>query len=189
MFGIIFVEGITHFLFISNLCQSTFALLFLPYTVLSQSVLSELRFIPCHQNFAHYPLFVFCEVPDIEHLCEKHCQLEEFINKEMNRLRTEGQLCRTVLPLYKIEKNAFKVSFLNARSLHKHINDICTDLNYSSSDVCIFSKTRLSHSDIDNDYSLDGYSLFRNVTLHRISSIMVMTRACYFSTIDKRNFR
>ena len=149
-------------LLISNLSQSTFVLLFLPYTVLSQSVLLERRFISCHQNFAHYPLFVFCEVPDIEHLCEKHCQLEEFINKEMNRLRTEGQLCRTVLPLYKIEKNAFKVSFLNARSLHKHINDIRTDLNYSSSDVCIFSETRLSHSDIDNDYSLDGYSLFRN---------------------------
>ena len=43
-----------------------------------------------------------------------------------------------------------------------HINDIRTDLNYSSSDVSIFSETRLSHSDIDNDYSLDGYSLFRN---------------------------
>ena len=51
-------------------------------------------------NSPGYPLFVFCEVPDIEHLCEKkHCQLEEFINKEMNRLRTEGQLCLTVLPL------------------------------------------------------------------------------------------
>ena len=64
--------------------------------------------------------------------------------------------------LYKTEKNAFKVCFLNARSSHKHINDIHTDLNYSSSDVSIFSETRLSHSDIDNDYSLDGYSLFRN---------------------------
>ena len=26
------------------------------------------------------------------------------------------------------------------------------------------------------------------VTLHRISSIMVMTRARYFNTVDKRNF-
>ena len=32
-----------------------------------------------------------------------------------------------------------------------------------------------------------GYKSF--VTLHRISSIMVMTRARYFSTVDKRNFR
>ena len=37
-----------------------------------------------------------------------------------------------------------------------------TDLNYSSSDLCIFSETRLSHSEIDNDFSLDGYSLFRS---------------------------
>ena len=154
---IIFVEGITHLESKPVDFRAPLFAIHCPFPV--SSLRASVHSLP--PEFCPLP-FVFCEVPDIEHLCEKHCQLEEFINKEMNRLRTEGQLCRTVLPLYKIEKNAFKVSFLNARSLHKHINDIRTDLNYSSSDVCIFSETRLSHSDIDNDYSLDGYSLFRN---------------------------
>ena len=154
---IIFVEGITHLESKPVDFRAPLFAIHCPFPV--SSLRASVHSLP--PEFCPLP-FVFCEVPDIEHLCEKHCQLEEFINKEMNRLRTEGQLCLTVLPLYKIEKNAFKVSFLNARSLHKHINDIRTDLNYSSSDVCIFSETRLSHSDIDNDYSLDGYSLFRN---------------------------
>ena len=58
-------------------------------------------------------------------------------------------------------KKMLSKCFLNARSLHKH-NDTRTDLNYSSSDVSIFSETRLSHPDIDDDYTFDGYSLFRN---------------------------
>ena len=42
-----------------------------------------------------------------------------------------------------------------------------------------------------SDLQLEGvlYAVSIIVTLHRISSIMVMTRARYFSTVDKRNFR
>ena len=45
------------------------------------------------------------------------------------------------------------------------MKDVCLDINYSTTDVDIFSETRFSHLDDDNLYSLtnDGqYSLFRN---------------------------
>ena len=43
---------------------------------------------PCHKNFAHYFLYVFCVVPGIEPLCETTCQLEEFIKKEIFSILT-----------------------------------------------------------------------------------------------------
>lgn len=46
--------------------------------------------------------------------------------------------------------------------MHKHIEDVRTDLNYSSTDVNIFAETQFSNSDSDSMYSLDGYTLFRN---------------------------
>lgn len=52
--------------------------------------------------------------------------------------------------------------FLNARSLHKHTDDVRNDLNYSSTDVNIFAETRYVHSDNSDIYAIDGYNLFRN---------------------------
>ena len=42
---------------------------------------------------------------------------------------------------------SFKLCFLKARSLHKHIDDVRKDFNYSSTDVNIFAETRYAHSD------------------------------------------
>ena len=48
--------------------------------------------------------------------------------------------------------------------MHKHIDDIRHDSNYSSTDVDIFSETRFSPFDSDDLYLLDdkNYILFRN---------------------------
>ena len=43
---------------------------------------------------------------------------------------------------------------LNSRSLHRHIEDIRKDFNYSSVNVNIFSETRLNCSDKDTDYAI-----------------------------------
>ena len=51
---------------------------------------------------------------------------------------------------------------MNAWSLHKHIDDVRKDLNYSSTDVNIFAGTRYACSDNNDIYAIDGYSLFRN---------------------------
>ena len=46
--------------------------------------------------------------------------------------------------------------------MHKHIDDVRKDLNYSSTDVDIFAETRYAHADNNDIYAIDGYSLFRN---------------------------
>ena len=51
---------------------------------------------------------------------------------------------------------------INARSLHKHIDDVRHDLNFKNTDINIFSETRFISSDNDIMYNIDGYNLFRN---------------------------
>ena len=41
------------------------------------------------------------------------------------------------------------MSVLNARSLHKHIEDVRRDINYSKTDISIFSELRFTQ--LDND--------------------------------------
>ena len=62
----------------------------------------------------------------------------------------------------KLIKYHLNCVFLNARSLHKHIDDVRKDLNYSSTDVNIFAETRYARSDNNDIYAIDGYRLFRN---------------------------
>ena len=79
----------------------------------------------------------------------------------MKRLRNSG-LSLSVSPLYTKSPVSLKICYLKVRSLHKHIDDIRKDLNYSNTDISIFSETRFTHSDHDSMYAIDGYSLFRN---------------------------
>ena len=46
--------------------------------------------------------------------------------------------------------------------MHRHIEDVRKDFNYSSADVLIFSETRFSQSDHNSLYAIQGYTLFRN---------------------------
>ena len=46
--------------------------------------------------------------------------------------------------------------------MHKHIQDLFCDLNYSSADIYIFTETRFSLQDTDEMYYIPGYELFRN---------------------------
>ena len=58
--------------------------------------------------------------------------------------------------------NAVNICFLNARSLHKHIDDIRNDLYYKNSGVCMFVETRFHLRDTNSMYTINGYYLFRN---------------------------
>ena len=70
--------------------------------------------------------------------------------------------------------------YLNARSLHKHIDDVRHDLNFTNTDINIFSETRFSSTDNDIMYDIDGYSLFRNdklsLTLKPFEGMAVFSR-------------
>ena len=105
----------------------------------------------------------------ITDLCEDKIAVRDDAQTEMQRLRTEGQLPLSIKPIYEAPNNSIKICFLNARSLHKHIDDIRHDLNYLSTDVNIFSETRFSQQDDDNLYHIKDYTLFRNDDTTRVS--------------------
>ena len=65
-------------------------------------------------------------------------------------------------PFYLFTKSLFKICFLNARSLHKHIEDVCRDYNFNNADLLIFAETRFSSLDNDSMYVMDRFTLFRN---------------------------
>ena len=80
----------------------------------------------------------------------------------MQLLRNECKLNICFTPLYTLAKTDLKICYLNARSLHKHIDDVRKDINYLSADILIFTETRFSPHDPDEMYAIDGYELFRN---------------------------
>ena len=62
-----------------------------------------------------------------------------------------------------LENTDLKICYLNARSLHKHIDDVRKDTNYLSADILIFTETRFNLHDPDEMHAIDiGYELFRN---------------------------
>ena len=78
-------------------------------------------------------------------LCENRISVDQKVVAEMEQLRTERRLPLCFTPLYDVKyESDLKVCFLNARSLHKHIDDVCHDFNFTSSDIAIFTEARIS---------------------------------------------
>ena len=80
----------------------------------------------------------------------------------MQLLRNEYKLDLSFTSLYMLGNTDLKICYLNARSLHKHIDDVRKDINYLSTDILIFTETRFSSHDPDELYAIEGYELFRN---------------------------
>ena len=79
----------------------------------------------------------------ITDLCEEKIAVNPHVKAEMECLRTERYLKLSVTPIYNHDQISFKLCFLNARSLHKHIDDVSHDLNYTSTDINILQKLDL----------------------------------------------
>ena len=79
----------------------------------------------------------------ITDLCESKIVVDPEVKAEMQHLRKDRHLKLSIIPIYKTDPTAFKICFLNSRSLHRHIEDIQKDLNYSNMDVNAFSETQL----------------------------------------------
>ena len=84
----------------------------------------------------------------------------------MKRLRTDAGRLKMlgVSPLYTVSGCVFKLCFLNTRSLHRHIDDVRKDLNYSNTDLNLFSETRFSHLDNEDMYKINGYQFYLEMT-------------------------
>ena len=74
----------------------------------------------------------------ITNMCEDKISVSPAVEKEMLRLRREGKLDLCLSPIYTAPESSIKLSFLNSRSLHKHINDVLADINYLSTDISVF---------------------------------------------------
>ena len=98
----------------------------------------------------------------ITDLCENKIAVDPKVVKEMLELRTQRRLELCFTPLYQLDPTDFKICHLNARSLHKHIDDVRKDFNYNSCDVAIFTETRFSPHDNNEMYAINGFQLFRN---------------------------
>ena len=98
----------------------------------------------------------------IKHLNEKTIGVSDKVKNEMKQLRTIAYLQPSLLFLSDIGDDYTKIVFLNTRSLHKHIYDVQNDLNVKVADVHIFVETRLWVFDRNEEFEIDGFSLFRN---------------------------
>ena len=94
--------------------------------------------------------------------------LDEDVNVEMQRLRTEAPLELSYTSLYKIDPNKIKLNFNDARSLHKHYKDVQFEPNVLSADVIGFAESRLCSRDEDVNFALNRFRLVRfNERVHR----------------------
>ena len=83
----------------------------------------------------------------ITDLCEGKIAVNPHVMAEMDILRSERNLKLSVSPIYNTDQ-----------ILHKHIDDVCHDLNYTNTDINIFSETRFISSDNDSMYTMVMYT-------------------------------
>ena len=124
------------------------------------------------RTIAHIHYVALSRVTTIEglyitDLCENKIGVDSNVVNEMKELRTNTSLQLCISPLYNINRDnsALKLCYLNARSLHKHIQDIRKDFNYPSAHVTIFTDTRFTPTDPNEMYRVDDFELFRNDSL------------------------
>ncbi len=79
---------------------------------------------------------------------------------EMARLRTQHLLQLCYSPTYMFNA-PLKITFINARSLHLHFDDLQSDHNHQHADIIAVAETRLISTDSDQDYALTNYNLIR----------------------------
>lgn len=123
--------------------------------------LSGTRAIP-HIHYVALSRVTTIEGLHIKHLNEKKICVSDKVKEEMYRLRTEAYLQPSLLCLADIGGDYTKFVFLNTRSLHKYIYDVRSYVDLKVADVNIFAETRFWLFDRNEEYEIDGFSLFRN---------------------------
>ena len=123
--------------------------------------LNTKRVIP-HIHYVALSRVITMEGLHITDLCENKIAVDPKVVKEILELRTQRSLGLCYTPLYRLNPSDFKICHLNAWSLHKHINDVRKDFNYTACDIAIFTETLFSPHDNDQMYAINGFHLFRN---------------------------
>ena len=118
------------------------------------------------KKIPHVHYVAFSRVKKLEDLYilnmnEAAMALDDDVNIEMQRLRTEASLELCYVPLYKIDPGKTKIAFNNARSLHKHFKDVEFEPNVLAADVIGFAETRLCSRDENVHFALKRFRLIR----------------------------
>ncbi|KAJ8018509.1 ATP-dependent DNA helicase PIF1 [Holothuria leucospilota] len=115
-----------------------------------------------HAHYVAFSRVTKAEGLQILHLNEGNIKVTATVIEEMKRLRQEKvlQLCYT--PLYNLPPESLRVTFQNARSFHKHFNDVTLDSNILASDIISIAESRLTLHDHDDQYTIKEFSIFRN---------------------------
>jgi hypothetical protein len=95
----------------------------------------------------------------ITNLQEDKISVDKEVQKEMDRMRNSPLVFSH--HFLTEQKFTFKLAFLNARSLHKHLQDVQIDRNVQSADVIGFCETRFNRRDATNDTAIPDFSQFR----------------------------
>ena len=118
------------------------------------------------RKIPHIHYVAFSRVKKLEDLYilnmnEAAMALDDDVNIEMQRLRTDAALELCYVPLYKIGSDKTKIAFNNARSLHKHYKDVQSEPNVLAADIIGFAETRLCSRDENVHFALKRFRLVR----------------------------
>ena len=118
------------------------------------------------RKIPHIHYVAFSRVKKLEDLYilnmnEAAMALDDDVNTEMKRLRTDATLELCYVPLYKIGSDKTKIAFNNARSLHKHYKDVQSEPNVLAADIIGFAETRLCSRDENVYFALKRFRLVR----------------------------
>ena len=93
---------------------------------------------------------------------EQLISVNEDVQNHLDYLHRDKEVQLSYTPVYKMQ-GLIKCTYLNTRSLHKHIYDVRSSHNITSSDVCILAETQLKIEDEDDDYKINNFPhIFRN---------------------------
>ncbi|WAR20693.1 PIF1-like protein [Mya arenaria] len=95
----------------------------------------------------------------ILNLQENKIAVDKIVQAEMERLR--GSPLTLQQQSLSDHPEHFKLAFVNARSLHRHIEDVRADRNVLAADVACFCETRFQDNDFINDTSLNNFVQYR----------------------------
>jgi len=103
----------------------------------------------------------------ILNLCADKISVNESVREEMSHLHADRCTSIALYLPYLHSDSRYHISFLNVRSLHKHIDCVRHDRSLLACDVNLFCETRTSSVDSSDYYHIDT---FNSILYHGIST-------------------
>lgn len=96
----------------------------------------------------------------IRNLQEDKIGVDKNVKTEMERLRATT-IERRLRNIYDLENSLLKICFLNASSLHRHLEDVRLDRNITNADIACFCETRFHNRDSVDATQIDAFHQYR----------------------------